>query len=236
MKLRIAPLALALSALAAPLSAQVRSGTVEISPFYGYLFGGSFPAGSNALFSSRVDVRDHFTYGASVGYFLTSAMQIEARWARTQTRFSDRSTYHILGENSVGPRLPDLTVDYFMSYGTFHFGHRRAVPYVTLGLGAARLDPGSVTIYCAQITTPCPNLNPPTSTRFTASAGGGVKVYANRHVGIRFDGRYYATYLNSRNGRCDVFGDSNSCSSDRSNNRYNWLGNVETTGGLILSF
>ena len=233
MRSKIAALALGLTAFAPLALAQVRSGTVEISPFAGYLFGGNFPRGSNALFTNRVDVDDHLTYGASIGYFLTSATELEARWTRTQTRFANHGSNQVFGNTSPGPRLPDLTIDYFMAYGTFHFGHQRAVPYVTFGLGAARLDPGDVTIYCSQITTPCPTLNPSTSTRFTAALGGGVKIYANPHFGFRFDGRYYGTYLNSRN-RCDVFADGHSfCSSG---DRTNWLGNVEGTGGLVISF
>jgi hypothetical protein len=235
MRSKIAALALALSAFAPLARAQVRSGTVEISPFAGYLFGGSFPAGSNAVFSSRVDVQDHLAYGVAIGYFVNSAVEIEARWARSETGFENPDhSGPVFGGGGANPRLADLTIDYFLAYGTFHFGHRRAVPYVTFGLGAARLDPGDITVYCSHITTPCPTLQPSTSTRFTASIGGGVKLYANGHFGFRFDGRYYGTYLNSRNGRCDVFSDDHtSCSSG---DRRNWLGNVETTGGLVIAF
>ena len=233
MKQRIAAVAFVLSALAPLASAQVRSGTVEISPFAGYLFGGNFPRGSNALFPTRVDVDDHLTYGVGIGYFLTSSTEFEARWARTETRFANHGSSQVFGGHNSGPTLPDLTIDYFMAYGTFHFGHRRAVPYVTLGLGAARLDTGDVTIYCAQITTPCPTLNPSTSTRFTAALGGGVKIYANPHLGFRLDGRYYGTYLNSRD-RCDVFSDGHTFCSN--SDRTNWLGNAEATGGLVISF
>jgi hypothetical protein len=60
-----------------------------------------------------------------------------------------------------------------------------------------------------------------------------VKIYANPHFGFRFDGRYYGTYLNSRN-RCDVFSDGSTFCSNR--DRTNWLGNAEATGGLVISF
>ena len=63
MRARIASLVLVLGAVASLAGAQVRAGTVEISPFAGYLWGGNFPAGSNALFVDTVDVKDHFTFG-----------------------------------------------------------------------------------------------------------------------------------------------------------------------------
>jgi hypothetical protein len=231
---RIAALAFSLCALAPLARAQVRSGTFEISPFAGYLFGGSFPAGSNALFSSRVDVQDHFTYGGGIGYFVTSAVEIEGRFSRAETGFGNHhNSDQVFGTGSDGARLADLTIDTFMGYGTFHFGHRRAVPYVTLGFGAARLDPGPRRdIVCPPGDTPCSN--PATSTRFTTAIGGGVKIYANRNFGFRFDARYYGIYLNSRRGDCDTFSHGQgSCSSG---DRANWLGNVETTGGLVISF
>lgn len=225
MKLRILTLALFLAPIAPSIGAQVRSGTVEISPFYGYLFGGSFPAGSTSQFSTRVDVQDHGTYGVGLGYFVNSTVEIEGRWARTETGFVDpRRADRDFRDD--GHRVADLTIDYFLGYATFNFGHRRWVPYATVGMGAALLDAGP------RNDLACPSLqcgNPDSFTRYTAALGGGVKFYANRHFGLRFDGRGYATYLNSH-GRCDTFTrNSSHCSS-------NWLGNFETTGGLVIAF
>jgi len=229
MKQKIAAVAFVFCALSSFAHAQVRAGTVEISPSVGYLFGGDFPRGSNALFTNRVDVDDHLTYGVGIGYFLTSSTEFEARWARTETQFVNHRSNQVFGPDQ-DQKLADLTIDYFMGYGTFHFGHRRAVPYVTVSLGAARLDPGRLTAAGCP-TAPCPV--PSTSTRFTAALGGGVKIYANPHFGFRFDGRYYGTYLNSRD-RCDVFSDGRTFCSN--SDRTNWLGNLETTGGLVISF
>jgi opacity protein-like surface antigen len=233
MRLRIAALALALSALAVTLSAQVRSGTVEISPFYGYLFGGSFPAGSTSQFPDiRAHVADHGTYGVGIGYFLSSALEIESRWARTETDFVDRhhsdGTLHHDGD---GRRIADLKIDYFLGYVTYNFGHRRWVPYATIGMGAARLDPGmrndNACVLSFPPSPPCSDPEP--FTRYTAALGAGVKFYASPHVGFRLDGRGYGTYLNSR-GDCD----SSSHGSGRCSS--NWLGNFESSAGLLISF
>ncbi len=219
---RILPAVLFLfSLLAAPVCfAQVRSGTVEISPFAGYLFGGRFPAGSNGLFTSAVDVDDHVTYGGRIGWNITSLFEAEAQFSRTETHFVSPGRDELFGPS--GTRLGDLTIDYTLGYVTFNFGHRRFVPYVTLGMGAARLDAD----VCKARSAPCSN--PGEDWRYTASAGAGIKTFVTPHFGFRFDGRYYGTLLNS--DRCD---------SDRHcdhRNRSDWLSNGDLTGGLVLAF
>jgi opacity protein-like surface antigen len=214
------------SLLFAPVCfAQVRSGTVEISPFAGYLFGGRFERGTLAIFDSRVDVDDHATYGARLGWNVTRNVELEAQVSRTETAFVTPGSHELFGTS--GRRLGDLTIDYLLGYGTFNFGHGRTVPYVTLGMGAARFDAD----VCRDVVTipesPC--VNPDRDTRFTASAGAGVKIFATRHFGFRFDGRYYGTLLHdARGSSCDRF----RC---RDDNR-NWLSNGDVTGGLLFAF
>ena len=100
---------------------------------------------------------------------------------------------------------------------SFNFGHRRAVPYFTIGAGAARLDPHVA------------GTNAKTETRFTATFGAGVKAFFTPNVGMRFEGRYYGTSLpDSDRGSCDR-------RFDRCDNR-NWLSNGDVTGGLIFAF
>jgi opacity protein-like surface antigen len=219
------PLLLLASLLLAPIcSAQVRGGTVEINPFAGYLFGGRFPQGTLAIFDTKVDVDNHATYGGRVGWNITSKVELEAQVSRTETAFLTPGSREVFGNS--GRRLGDLRIDYLLGYGTFNFGHGRAVPYVTLGMGAARLDAD----VCRGVVTipekPC--VNPDRDTRFTASAGLGVKTFLTPHVGLRFDGRYYGTFLrdDSRSSRCDR----------RCDNRTEWLSNGDVTGGLIFAF
>jgi hypothetical protein len=86
-------------------------------------------------------------------------------------------------------------------------------------MGAARL----ASDVCRGATKPC--VNPDTDTRFTASAGIGLKAFMTPHVGLRFDGRYYGTFLR----------DSNRDRCDRCSNRTDWLSNGDLTGGLIFA-
>ena len=79
MKFRVPILVLIAAATAAAASAQVREGTVEISPYVGYLFGGEFARGTTSAFDFRVDVDDDATYGLRLGYNITENFEIEAQ-------------------------------------------------------------------------------------------------------------------------------------------------------------
>jgi hypothetical protein len=109
-------------------------------------------------------------------------------------------------------RLGRLDINYWMGYGTFNFGHGRAVPYVSIGAGVATLDPDVDTAPGAT-----------SDTRFTGSIGTGVKLFFTPHFGMRFDGRYFGTLLNEDNI-------DNCCSNTE------WLSNWSTTGGLVFAF
>lgn len=218
MKFRVPILILFATSIAVMAGAQVREGTVEVSPFAGYLFGGEFARGTTSLFDARVNVDDDATYGLRVGYNVTDNFQMEFQGSRTDTRFVSNND-ELFG--SGGDNLGDLRIDYLLGYGTFNFGHRRAVPYVTVGAGVARLDPD------------VPGRSARRDTRFTASLGVGVKTFVTPHFGFRFDGRGYATDLPNRDDRfgCDDF--FHDCNN---NDNRDWLTNGELSGGLIFAF
>jgi len=212
MKTRILVFAVA-AAFAAPcLFAQLREGTVEIEPFAGYLWGGHFDNGTTAIFNQRVDVEDHFTFGGRIGYNLTGLVEFEAMYQRTETNFElpNNNSGPIFGGGGSNVRLGKLDIDYFMGYTTFNFGHGRAVPYVSFGMGAAMLNPDVAIAPGAS-----------TDTRFTSSVAGGLKVFMTPHFGLRFDGRYFGTLLNDHGCNCS---------------HSNWLSNWSTTGGILFAF
>ena len=221
MKFRVLVFTLLAAAASGAATAQVREGTVEISPFAGYLFGGEFASGSTSLFGFEVEADDDATFGVRIGYNLTDTFQMEFQASRTETEFvTDDDELFDPSEESFG----DLTIDYFMGYGTFNFGRRRAVPYITIGAGVARLDPD------------VPGTNARRDTRFTGSLGVGVKAFVNPHFGFRFDGRGYATSLGDRDDNDDFFCDGDDFFDDCDSDRTEWLTNGEISAGLIFAF
>lgn len=213
MKTRLLLIAAAALLLTSSIQAQVRQGTVELEPFAGYLWGGSFDQGSTVLFPTRVDVEDHATYGGRIGVNVTSLFEMEFQYSRTETFFVSHEHDGVFGPGPA--RLGDLRIEYFLGYATFNFGHSRLVPYVSVGAGAAHLTPEVA------------GVNAQSDTRFTASLGGGLKVFLNPHFGLRFDGRGYTTSLSNSN--------DSSCGHHNCNNS-NWLTNGEATGGLVIAF
>lgn len=217
---RIALLA-SLAILLSPAAfAQVRQGTVEIEPFAGYLFGGQFARGTTELFNTDVDVDDHATYGLRLGYNLTSMFEAELQASRTRTSFVTPGSSGGLFGNSTSQKLGDLDIDYYLASLVFNFGHRRAVPYISIGGGAARLSPS------------VPNTSASREYRGTATLGAGLKVFVNPNFGLRFDGRYYATSIHGNGDRSDQCDRS----FDRCNDRSDWLSNGDITGGIVFAF
>jgi len=224
MKFRIALIALAASCASSFALAQIRTGTVEISPFAGYLFGGRFARGTTSLFDTSVDVDDHATYGVRLGYNINSKFEVELQGSRTETAFvthNHDNSGGLFGNDST-QKVGDLDIDYYLASMVFNFGHRRAVPYVSLGAGAARLSPT------------VPNTTASREYKATATIGAGVKVFVNPHFGLRFDGRYYGTSIgnndsNNHNSHCDR-------SFENCDNNRDWLSNGDVTGGLVFAF
>ena len=70
MKFRVFLVLVFAAGISSAALAQVREGTVEISPFAGYLFGGEFSRGSTDLFDFRVEADDDATYGIRLGFNL----------------------------------------------------------------------------------------------------------------------------------------------------------------------
>jgi opacity protein-like surface antigen len=215
MKVRTLCIAAVISLFAGSAFAQLREGTVEITPFAGYLWGGRFAEGTTAIFPFTVHQEDHFTFGGSVGYNITSLFEVEALYQRTETNFVTGSDSGPLFGGGNRQRVGGLNIDYWMGYATFNFGHGRVVPYFTIGMGAAHLDPD------------VPGSDATSDTRYTASAGGGVKVFFTPHFGMRFDGKYFGTLLDS-----DHHHDHDHCCSNGSD----WLSNGGVTGGLTFAF
>jgi hypothetical protein len=225
MRLRLAAIAAAALLLASAATAQRRS-TVEINPFAGYLFGGEFARGSNELFEFDVDVDDDVAYGGRLGFNLNDFFQLEFEYVAVRTAFTTSEELFA----PSGDELAELDIDYFLGYGTFHFGGRHVVGYFTMGAGAAHLDPGPrQDIVCIQACT-----DPSADTRFTTALGGGVKIFVTPNFGFRFDGRGYATFLDDDND--DDFDDYCHGYDDCDYGNENWLWNSVVSGGIIIAF
>ncbi len=204
---------------ARPAQAQDRSGTVEITPFGGGYFGGRLHAGSNALFSSDVDIADAGAWGLRVGMNANRWLGIEAGFSTAKADIRSIGGSTLFGS---GQKLGRFEVQHYELDGLFNIGRRKVIPYIALGAG--------LTHFQAKVD----GAGSSDDNRFTTNIGAGIKAYFNPHVAFRFDGRYRVAYLD--NTDCDRH--NSTCDDGRHGRDDNtrWYGSGEVTGGLTFAF
>jgi hypothetical protein len=174
----LAGIAVATGLLGCPSTS--RAQTVEVTPLFGYRFGGEF---FERITGQPVDLDGTRTVGGLVNVKLgNDGLFAEALFTHQEARLTFPG-----GLFTPGPDW-QITVDHWMGGGLQEFWHRRrARPFLTGLLGLTR--------YAARDDN---------EIRFAVAAGGGVKLMPVSHVGIRLDGRLFTTFadLNGRALAC----------------------------------
>jgi hypothetical protein len=198
-------LSFVLLAAAVPAAAQ----TVEITPFAGYRFGGSFELVDDGR---NLEVKESAAFGASLGVSVAADGELEALYSRQDTRLASGGLF-------TSTPFFDLVVETYQLGGNYLLREEedRVRPYIGVGLGVTRLVPE-------------PN-DLEHETRFSASFAGGVKAYFSHHFGLRLEVRGLFTILESDSRVfCDSFG---GCLVHTSGTE---LSQGEVRGGLIVRF
>jgi len=144
---------------------------VEITPFGGYRFGGDF---FELITGEPVDLDGAPVFGVAVDVPIKDphGYQIEGLFSHEEANL----TVH---RQPFGPAtIARVTVDHWMGGGLQEFGGERVRPFLTGMLGLTR--------YAGEGDN---------EIRFAMSAGGGVKLFPTRHLGLRLDGRLFATFV-----------------------------------------
>ena len=180
---------------------------VEVTPFGGYRFGGGF---YELVTGDSVDLDGALSFGLILDIPFRDDLQIEGFFTHQEARFTLPSD---LDAQRTRWRI---TVDHYQVGGLRELGRGRARPFLTGTLGATRYESGG-----------------DHEVRFSVAAGGGVKLYPLSRLGLRLDGRVFATLV-------DADGDSLACapglgicvgSIDAS-----IVWQAELTAGLVLRF
>jgi hypothetical protein len=156
---------------AAPAGAQ----TFEVAPFRGYRFGGDL----YEVYAGRpLDVDGAASYGVTLDLFVKPGASLSFLYSRQETRVGLTDPW--TGASASTP----LFIEHWHGGGTFEVdATRRVRPFLSGSVGLTRYG-GTRD---AEI-------------RFSAAGGGGVKLMASRHVGVRLDGRVYAVFVDGRFG------------------------------------
>jgi hypothetical protein len=152
-------------------SAQELPGRFELTPYEGYRLGGEFDErDGDRIFA----LDDHASHGV---IFSFPAAAQNGRW---EALYAQQATLVDAPGAERGTRL-QLDVDYLHFGGAYRFPGAGVRPFVTATAGAAHFSPG------------LPGFA--SETFLSASLGGGVQLRADKSVGVRLEGRLFATFL-----------------------------------------
>ena len=161
------------------LPSAVSAGGFELTPFMGYQFGGDVTTFYDGSYHD-VGINSSENFGLMVNIDLFDTAQLEFLYSTQDTKAKARRF-----EDKFG-----LTIDYWQASFLWSLNpYEQFNPYFVVGFGATSLRPDGFT----------------STTRFSGNIGGGVKIQFSDAIGLRFDGRFYGTYINSQTGYCDPF-------------------------------
>jgi opacity protein-like surface antigen len=147
---------------------------VQVTPFAGYRFGGEFEDKDSG---ETFELDDDSSYGLSINFPYTDLTEWEIY-------YSQQSTSVDAAGFSVTDNRFDLDIDYLQIGGTYLFEETpAAVPYFVATVGITRIDP---------------DLEDTSSDSFFSfGVGGGWKFFPASRVGLRLDGRFLGTFIDS---------------------------------------
>jgi len=163
--------------LLAPTAAM--AGEFEITPFLGYQFGGDVETFYQGEYHD-VNINSSENYGVVLSLGLSPMTQIELLYSTQDTK-ADAQRF----EDSLG-----LKIDYWQVSMLWNFDPDAQIqPYVVFGIGGTWLRPDGFS----------------NTSKFSGNIGGGAKIFFSDNIGLRLEGRFYGTYINSTTSYCDPF-------------------------------
>ena len=176
---------LAVTLLAAGAS---QAAEIEITPFIGYRWGGEIDRNTTSLFAEDVDVDADAVYGLILGVRPVSGLLIELLVDRQETEF-------VREGELFGPptELFDVEITYIHVGAGWTWGRGDWEGFLLGTIGVGHVNPDS------------PGAS--SEDELSASFGGGLKVFANRHLGFRLEVRGFWTDIASGEHILDNPGD-----------------------------
>ena len=170
--------ALLLLLTAGPARAQyVEIESVEVTPFVGTRFGGTFEVRPDSPSQVAATLKDASSYGFAAGVRFDEFSLIEFRWTRSVTTLRFDPPFVPVGE-----RIGDVTLN------EFHADFTREFP-ITQVKGLRAFLTGSVG--ATHIATDTDGF-----TRFSFGMGAGLKQFIGSHLAIRAEAKWLPIWIN----------------------------------------
>jgi len=156
----------------------------EVTALAGYTTPGGLEHDTRTI--EDLKLAGGFTWGASLGWFFSPRLGVEASWARVGSGVE-------LSTAQASQEMFDVTIDQIQGSLVYQFGgaesHIR--PFVTAGAGASIFSSTDID----------------TETKLSLGIGAGLKWLPSKRLGARLQAKYTPTYLNDTGSDfCDPFG------------------------------
>ncbi len=178
---RLALLFLAFIGAVGSVRAAHAQGQFQITPTAGYRTSGQLTATDrDFLNDADVEVDKSSVFGVIVDIpFGQSGFGLELLANRQESAFTIDP-----GLFDPSERLGDVEISYLQGGIYYEWGGGQVVPFISVTGGVTRIDPKFDDLEAED--------------RASATIGGGVKIFFNRNVGLRLEGRGYWTDLDTR--------------------------------------
>jgi len=196
---------------------------LEFAAFFGYTFSEGIRFGPDNISGGRLIDKITPKSGPTWGF---QADLLAGEMNGFGFQFSEQwSKMELTGAAGEKVEITDMKVRNYHGIFTFNFGAPNDTlrPFLFIGLGMTQYSPDNIQGNSVD-----------SFSKFSTTGGGGVKLFQNKHLGVRLSARWTPTYIRSKPGGfwCSPY----------------WLGGcwiinepnyshaVEMAGGLILRF
>ena len=192
--------------LLVPAISVAQQSNVELTPFVGARFGGTFESELPSVESVEYEMED----SASFGLILNWRHRTNTQWEVLYSNQMSEALYFGPADPDGPDPVVDVDIHVLQIGGTYLFEGQTAIPYIAATLGGTHIRADSE--------------DAQNDTFFSGSLGFGVKLMPTSKVGIRLEARGYATLLDSDSKIfCSTGPDENICA-------------VELTGNALTQF
>ena len=147
---------------------------LQLIPFVGYRFGGTF---EDKETNDEYKIENDLSYGLTVNFPSRGNTEWEIYYSK------QLSAVDAAGFVSKGNAI-DVDVEYLQIGGTYLFDESKsALPYFVATAGGTKISPDGI--------------NSKSDTFFSFGVGGGWKFYPTKRLGLRLDGRVLGTFVDS---------------------------------------
>ncbi|UCD50521.1 MAG: outer membrane beta-barrel protein [Phycisphaerales bacterium] len=160
-----------LAACLAAWSPQLCQAQVEVTPFYGYQFSGSF---QDEETGEEYDLSGSACVGGLLDVYVSDISQVEFYYSHQETELEAGSPFPTSS-------FFDMDVDYYHLGGTLLIDDEKWQPFVVGTLGLTHLSPEPSSIRSL--------------TRFSLGFGGGARYFPTKNLGLYLAGRGLYTFI-----------------------------------------